>query len=148
MTLVTKSSLTLVTLQTVAHQAPLSIGFPSKNTGVGCHFLLQGSDSDRTQVSCIGRWILYHWSTREAQTARICSLFNPNSNSMKNMKNLKQRWWPPGPRSHSEPAVILTPEAVLGTPILINIYSVSNPRSNSYRTPPQAAPIWHRPVAT
>ena len=24
------------------HQAPLSTGFPSKNTGVGCHFLLQG----------------------------------------------------------------------------------------------------------
>ena len=23
-------------------QAPLSMGFPSKNTGVGCHFLLQG----------------------------------------------------------------------------------------------------------
>ena len=27
---------------TVAHQAPLSMGFPSKNTGVGHHFLLQG----------------------------------------------------------------------------------------------------------
>ena len=27
---------------TVAHQAPLSMGFPGKNTGVGCHFLLQG----------------------------------------------------------------------------------------------------------
>ena len=26
----------------VALQAPLSMGFPSKNTGVGCHFLLQG----------------------------------------------------------------------------------------------------------
>ena len=27
---------------TVARQAPLSMEFPSKNTGVGCHFLLQG----------------------------------------------------------------------------------------------------------
>ena len=27
---------------TVAHQAPLSTGFPGKNTGVGGHFLLQG----------------------------------------------------------------------------------------------------------
>ena len=27
---------------TVAHQAPLSMGFPGKNTGVHCHFLLQG----------------------------------------------------------------------------------------------------------
>ena len=27
---------------TVACQAPLSMGFPRQNTGVGCHFLLQG----------------------------------------------------------------------------------------------------------
>ena len=27
---------------TVAHQAPLSMGSPGKNTGVGCHALLQG----------------------------------------------------------------------------------------------------------
>ena len=27
---------------TVAHQAPLSMAFSGKNTGVGCHFLLQG----------------------------------------------------------------------------------------------------------
>ena len=26
----------------VAHQAPLSMNFPGKNTGAGCHFLLQG----------------------------------------------------------------------------------------------------------
>ena len=30
------------TLWNVAHQAPLSMGFPGKNTGEGCHFLLQG----------------------------------------------------------------------------------------------------------
>ena len=31
------------TLWTIAHQAPLSMGFPGKNTGVGCHaLLLQG----------------------------------------------------------------------------------------------------------
>ena len=29
---------------TVAHQAPLSMDFPGKNTGVGCHFLLQQGD--------------------------------------------------------------------------------------------------------
>ena len=35
------------TLQTVAHQAPLSMGFSrQKNTGVGCHFLLQGTFPD------------------------------------------------------------------------------------------------------
>ena len=31
-----------VTPWTVAHQAALSMGFPSKSTGVGCHALLQG----------------------------------------------------------------------------------------------------------
>ena len=29
------------TPQTAAHQAPPSLGFSRKNTGVGCHFLLQ-----------------------------------------------------------------------------------------------------------
>ena len=31
-----------VTPWTAAFQAPLSMGFPGKSTGVGCHFLLQG----------------------------------------------------------------------------------------------------------
>ena len=31
-----------MTPQTVACQVPLSMGFSSKTTGVGCHFLLQG----------------------------------------------------------------------------------------------------------
>ena len=30
-----------VTLWTIAHQAPQSMDSPGKNTGVGCHFLLQ-----------------------------------------------------------------------------------------------------------
>ena len=34
---------------------------PGKNTGVGCHVLLQGIfPRDQTHVSCIGRYILYH----------------------------------------------------------------------------------------
>ena len=33
----------LETLWTVAHQAPVSLGFSSKTTGVGCHALLQGT---------------------------------------------------------------------------------------------------------
>ena len=41
--LVTQSWLTLILIpRTVAHHAPLSMGFSRfKNTGVGCHFLLQ-----------------------------------------------------------------------------------------------------------
>ena len=42
-----------VILWTIAHQAPLSLGF-SKNTAVGCHALLQRKmPRDQTQVSCI-----------------------------------------------------------------------------------------------
>ena len=45
----------LATPWTAAYQAPLSMGFSGKNTGVGCHFLLQWmkvkSESEVTQ-SC------------------------------------------------------------------------------------------------
>ena len=41
-----------VTLWTVAYQVPPSMGYPGKNTGVGCHFLLQ--DIFPTQGSNLG----------------------------------------------------------------------------------------------
>ena len=61
---------TLVTPQTVAHQAPLLCpwDFPGKNTGVDCCFVLQGSFL--TQGSNLGlphcRQILYHLSHQES----------------------------------------------------------------------------------
>ena len=48
---------------TGAHQAALSMDAPGKNTGVGCHFLLQGSNLPLPRC----KRILYGWSTREAQ---------------------------------------------------------------------------------
>ena len=53
---------------TIAHQAPLSMGFPRQEYWSGLHFLLQGSSwpRDQTQIFCIGRQILYRSSTREA----------------------------------------------------------------------------------
>ena len=48
---------------TVAHQAPLPMGFSRQEYWSGCHFLLQGIHP--SQGPCIGRWILYHWTTRE-----------------------------------------------------------------------------------
>ena len=42
---------------------------PGRNTGVGCHALLQGifQPRDQTQVSCMeGRFFIF-WATREAQ---------------------------------------------------------------------------------
>ena len=61
---------------TVAHQAPLAWNFPGKNTGMGCHFLLQGSSQRRDPtpiscVSCIGRHILYHCTPWEALHHRL-----------------------------------------------------------------------------
>ena len=48
------------TPRTVAHQAPLSMGlFPSKNTGVGCHFLLQGIFLTQGPNLCLLQ--LLHW---------------------------------------------------------------------------------------
>ena len=43
---------------------------PGKNTGVGCHFLLQGSSQPRDQThvscdSCPGRQVLYHDASQE-----------------------------------------------------------------------------------
>ena len=40
--LVPKLCMTLATPQTVACQAPLSMEFLGKNTGMGCHFFLRG----------------------------------------------------------------------------------------------------------
>ena len=57
---------------TAAHQAPLSMKcFQARNTGVGCHFLLQGSSRPRdwnpvSYVSCFGRHVRYHCTTWEA----------------------------------------------------------------------------------
>ena len=57
-----------VSLWTVTMRIFCPWDFLGKNTGMDCHFLLQGIfwPRDQTHVSCIGRWILYHWATREA----------------------------------------------------------------------------------
>ena len=53
-----------VTPWTVAHQAPLFMDFPGRNTRVGCHALLQGifptQGSNPGLLPCT--WILYHLS--------------------------------------------------------------------------------------
>ena len=65
------------TLWTAASQAPCSWDSPGKNTGVGCHALLQRGSSwskDKTHVSCIsytaGRFLTAELATREAQVWR------------------------------------------------------------------------------
>ena len=55
---------------------------PDKNTGVGCHALLQGIFPTQrwthiSYVSCIGRWVLYHlchlqWNIAQPLKGRKC----------------------------------------------------------------------------
>ena len=56
----------MVTPWTVAHQAPLSMRFPKQDTGVGCHFLLQGIFLTQGSSPCLPcllhcRQTLYWW---------------------------------------------------------------------------------------
>ena len=53
--------------------------FPSKNTGMGCHFFSRGSSQPRswTQVSCIAGRFFTNWATRESlRTANQSSKLN------------------------------------------------------------------------
>ena len=60
---------------TVAFQAPLFMGFPSKNTGVGCHFLLQGifltQGLNPVLLHC--RWILLSLSHQGSSPRKVIS---------------------------------------------------------------------------
>ena len=58
-----------MTLQTIAHQTSLSMGFPRQEYWSGLSFSFSRCSSqprDRTHISCAGRQILYHQATREA----------------------------------------------------------------------------------
>ena len=64
---------------TAAHQAPLSMGFSRQEYWSGLPFPPPGDLPDpgikpESQVSCIGRQVLYHWATWEA---RITFLLPP-----------------------------------------------------------------------
>ena len=66
--LVAKSCLTLCNPQTVAHQAPLSMGFPRQEYWSGWPLPSQGVLPTQGSSPCLllGRQILYHWATWEA----------------------------------------------------------------------------------
>ena len=85
---VTQLCLTLVTSWTVALQSLLSMGFPRQEYWKWAAISSSRGSSqlrDRTQVSCIGRQILYHWATREAHTwnrklYKVTSIFEKEMN--------------------------------------------------------------------
>ena len=66
---------------TGACQTPLSAEFSRQNTGVGSHFLPQGSSQPRDQthiscISCISMQILYYCNTWEAQGSSIFLVYH------------------------------------------------------------------------
>ena len=65
------------TAWTAACQAFLSKGLSWKNTGEGCHFLLQGISPTQGSNSClcIGKWILYHWATQKAHVCEYIYIY-------------------------------------------------------------------------
>ena len=91
---VAKLCLTLETLGTVASQVPLSVGFPRQEYWSGLPFPSPEDlpDLGIKAVSCIGRWILYHWATWEA-LKRSCAWLNA---LLWNLKN----FWTMDPHFH------------------------------------------------
>ena len=78
--LVTQSCLTLFVIQwTVGHQAPLSMGFFQERIAEQVDiFFSRGSSWLRgwTCISCISRWTLYYWATREPSAPCMYMSFN------------------------------------------------------------------------
>ena len=61
---------------TVAHQVPLSMEFPGKNTGVGCHFLLQGILLIQEPKSpTLAGGFFYQWATWEKQQKALFTYY-------------------------------------------------------------------------
>ena len=86
--LVAKSCTTLVTPCTTGSQAPLSMDFPGKNTGVGCHFLLQRIFPTQGSNSHLLHWrvdslLLSHEGSRGC-SARVPRAIIPGSHCVFN----------------------------------------------------------------
>ena len=75
-----QSCLTLQSHRLQPTRLPCPWEFPGKNTGVGCHFLLQGSFPNHwtqdTYGSCIGKRILFYWATWEAWNYTLVEKIN------------------------------------------------------------------------
>ena len=109
-----------VTKWTVAHQAPLPMGFSRQEYCVGCHSLLQGifPPRDGTWVSRIAGKCFTLWATMEAPTGKNWELIGQRSPAdynhgvakesdmtwwLKNNKNWKYYLWKTGPHPCRQP---------------------------------------------
>ena len=87
----------------LAHQTPLSMGFPRQECWSGCYFLLRGSPwlRDQTHVSCNGTPILCHWATREAPFPQM-PMYKASSSWLSLPSGQSNRQTP---QSHSSPGL-------------------------------------------
>ena len=111
---------------------------PGKNTGMGCHFLLQGifPTRDWTQVSCIsciGKWILYLCTTWEAPTHwfKLKKLLILMSNCSRRLYT-KNKGTPSSLISHRTALVTASYELILAGTFHVFIYSFPHPRIELY----------------
>ena len=114
-----------VTPWTIAHQASLSMGFSRQQYWSGCNFLLQGifPTQGLNLHLLLGRWVLYHWATREAPKIQCGGVILGQGSGKKKIKLMyrekqKPKSWPspyngkaPGPwlLSVNVPKVVLSP---------------------------------------
>ena len=127
-----------VTPWTVAHQTPLSMDFPGKNTGVGCHFLLQGIFP--TQGLNPGlphcRRTLYQLRTREATNQVSVQFSSVQSQSCLTLCHPMNRSTPGLPVHHHLPEFTKTHVHRVGDAI-----QPSHPLSSPF--PPAPYPSQH-----
>ena len=82
--------------RTVAHQAPLSMDFPGRNTGVDCHFLLQGIFLTQGSYLCFLHWQvdslpLSHQGSPQLITYLSCILLSSGNTKIKEALSLSSR---------------------------------------------------------
>ena len=105
---VTQTCLILLSLPwTVAHQAPLSMGFPRQEYGVGSHFLLQGIFPTQELNPCLlhCRQILYRWAIHLRSPHVLCYQYTIQGrvadvtlnifHGRKQIYNSSLFWWKP-----------------------------------------------------
>ena len=81
-----------VTSWTVAHQAPLSMGFSSKNTGIACHFLLQGISPTQGSNPCHLHWQVNSLPLNHLGSPPWGDRFNQSHSYMERFPQNPEKW--------------------------------------------------------
>ena len=71
-----------VTLWTIAHQAPLSMGFSNNNTGLSCHALLQGIFLTQESHPCLLCFLYWQVGSSPLEALFLYSAYQSESHSV------------------------------------------------------------------